>query len=267
MARTGIIKMYNLLTTKKENGFTLLELVVTLAISSAIMVAVYSSYIVQQKSYTAQEDVAEMQQNIRAAFLLLENDLRMAGYDPSNNAGAGFVDNEIFTNGGSLSETVATNSTRISFTADLDDDEEIDRAAEDINGDGNTDMSELEQISYRLDGTDLKRYSTTTGVIEWQTIAEDIGQIEFNYMMADGSSTLAPSTLSDIRAVQVSILARTGHTDRDVINSNFYCPASNPYVDATQDCTSATGTKWGPYNDNYRRRLKIITVKCRNMGI
>lgn len=267
MALTGRIKMHSQFRMKRQNGFTLIELVVTLAIASLIMTAVYSAYVVQQKTYISQGDVTEMQQNIRASVLMLEKDIRMAGYDPSGDAGAGFVNNVSFTNGGSLSEIVDTNATQISFTADLDDDGEIDETAEDVNGDGNKDISEIEQISYRLHGTDLQRYSTTTGVVEWQTIAENIQQMEFNYIMADGSSATVPLSLSNIRCVQVSVLARAGHGDRDYTNSQFYCPASNPYDAATQDCTNAAGTKWGPYNDNLRRRLLIITVKCRNMGL
>ena len=248
MAATGQINNKALALGLDSRGFTLVELLIVLVLAAIMIGAIYSSYAVQQKSYVVQENVSEMQQNIRAAMLMLENDLRMAGYDPTDLAGAGFVDGYNFSNGGSLTETVYSNATQVSFTADLDDDGTIDRAAEDINGDGNKDLTEMEQISYRLNGTDLQRYSTVSGAVEWQTIAENIEQIEFNYILADGTSTTTPNAaqLDSIRAVQVSILAKSSHQDQEFSNKATY--------------TTASGATWGPFNDNLRRRFLSVTL-------
>ncbi len=43
--------------------------------------AAYAMYSVQQRSYFLQEQLVEMQQNIRAFVFFMEKDLRMAGYD------------------------------------------------------------------------------------------------------------------------------------------------------------------------------------------
>ena len=54
-----------------RKGFTLLELLIAMALSIIIMAAIYSTYYSQQKSYLVQEQVAAMQQNLRAATFYL----------------------------------------------------------------------------------------------------------------------------------------------------------------------------------------------------
>ena len=90
-----------------RKGFTLLELLIAMALSIIIMAAIYSTYYSQQKSYLVQEQVAAMQQNLRAATFYLEREIRMAGCDPTRQAGAGI--------------TIAK-GTSITFTEDTDGD-------------------------------------------------------------------------------------------------------------------------------------------------
>lgn len=72
----------NTFTLKSSSkGFTLIEILIALSISSIVMVAVYQTFNSQQRSYILQEEVAYMQQNLRGAMMLLTNDIRMAGYD------------------------------------------------------------------------------------------------------------------------------------------------------------------------------------------
>lgn len=66
---------------KNSNGFTLIEILIALAISSIVMIALYQIFNSQQKNYLVQEEVAHIQQNARGAMLFLTNDIRMAGYD------------------------------------------------------------------------------------------------------------------------------------------------------------------------------------------
>lgn len=245
---------------KNKEGFTLVELMITLVISGIVVAAIYSAYIVQQRSYTAQDAVAEMQQNIRAAMMLMGRDIRMAGYRPVDGAfgfvGMGGAEN--FDNGAGENEAVNTNATNIAFTADLDGDGIIDRTAEDANNDGRTGMDDMEQISYRLNNENIQRYSTTSGVIEWHTVAENIQAIEFQYLDEAGVVTANPA---HIRAVQISILARASRADRNFVNTMEYIPASG----TAWDLNGAVAGN-AP-NDNFRRRLLITTIQCRNMGL
>jgi type IV pilus assembly protein PilW len=71
-----------LLLNKK--GITLIELLVVLVISGLIVAGIYRVFIAQTRAYTVQDQVVEVQQNIRNAMELLLRDLRMAGFDDDN---------------------------------------------------------------------------------------------------------------------------------------------------------------------------------------
>jgi len=69
--------------TKKnlnKQGFTLVELMVALAISLVVMGAIFLTFKSQQDSYIIQSQVTTMQQNMRAAMYMLTRDIQMAGY-------------------------------------------------------------------------------------------------------------------------------------------------------------------------------------------
>jgi prepilin-type N-terminal cleavage/methylation domain-containing protein len=63
-----------------QKGFTIIELMVALVLSFILIGAVYGTFTSQQKAYTVQDQVAEMQQNARMAMNILVRDIRMAGY-------------------------------------------------------------------------------------------------------------------------------------------------------------------------------------------
>jgi type IV pilus assembly protein PilW len=63
-----------------SSGFTLIEILVALLITSILTVAIYSFFVGQHHAYTVQDQVIEMEQNARAAMDMIRRDLRMAGY-------------------------------------------------------------------------------------------------------------------------------------------------------------------------------------------
>ena len=65
---------------KKGKGLTLIELLIALAISAILIAAIYRTFIGQQKSYTVQEQVSDMQQNVRVAINKMMREIRMAGF-------------------------------------------------------------------------------------------------------------------------------------------------------------------------------------------
>jgi type IV pilus assembly protein PilW len=68
-----------------EIGMTLIELLVGLVISAIIVAGVYRVFVAQTRAYTVQEQVVEVQQNIRGAMELMLRDIRMAGYKSNVN--------------------------------------------------------------------------------------------------------------------------------------------------------------------------------------
>ncbi len=229
----------------KEKGYTLVELMLTVLISGFLASAVYAAYVSQQRTYLAQEQVAEVQQNIRAAVDLMVREIRMAGYDPTSTSGAGI--------------TTALPG-QFSFTQDLNDDGDTDLSDTNENVDfgfsaaaGNdNDRNGIPDTDSDGEGVPdpLELGRQTGGAGGYQAIAENIQAIEFQYLDEDGAVTATPAS---IRSVQVSILARTSQLDRDYTNTVTY--------------TTASGNAWGPYNDNFRRRLLITNIQLRNVGL
>ena len=65
---------------KKSKGVTLIELLIALVISAIIIAGIYRTFIHQQKTYATQEQVADMQQNVRVAINRMMREIRMAGF-------------------------------------------------------------------------------------------------------------------------------------------------------------------------------------------
>jgi type IV pilus assembly protein PilW len=68
-----------------EAGFSLVEVMAALVILAIALTAVFATFISQQKSFTVQNRVAEMQQNLRQAVEYMSRDVRMAGYGIPDN--------------------------------------------------------------------------------------------------------------------------------------------------------------------------------------
>jgi prepilin-type N-terminal cleavage/methylation domain-containing protein len=65
---------------KTKQGVTLIELMIALVMSSIIIAALYRVFISQQRTYTVQEQVVDMQQNVRGSINRMMSEIRMAGF-------------------------------------------------------------------------------------------------------------------------------------------------------------------------------------------
>lgn len=65
---------------KKSKGVTLIELLIAMLISAILIAGIYRTFIHQQKTYATQEQVADMQQNVRVAINRMMREIRMAGF-------------------------------------------------------------------------------------------------------------------------------------------------------------------------------------------
>jgi len=223
-----------------ESGFTLLEMMIAMVIGLILSGGMYIAYTMQQRMYTTQDLVAEMQQNQRAALLVVGREIRMAGYDPNGDLRP--------------SEKIMTaTATEFSFKMVADDD------GLDNNGVHGTDEpGESKQVTYDLydaynDGVnDMGRLIGTSASTK-RAIAENIENVEFYYTDKDGNASTAPTAPADIRSVQISILARSKWPVRKFTDSATY--------------TSGSGVVWGPFNDHFKRKLLVTTINCRNLGL
>jgi prepilin-type N-terminal cleavage/methylation domain-containing protein len=69
----------------RVKGLTLIELLIAMAISAILIAAIYRTFILQQKTYTVQEQVVDMQQNVRVAINKMMREIRMAGFGNVSN--------------------------------------------------------------------------------------------------------------------------------------------------------------------------------------
>lgn len=224
-----------------NKGFTLTEVVMALLVGSMLMAASYMVFRSQQESYTAQDDIVYIQQNLRGVIIQMARELRMAGFGIPFSAA---LDNGV---------KVAT-STTFSFDHDLDQN-------------GVTDAGELITYGFSpavdadLDGIpdagfgDFGRVSGPGNNV-FVGVAENIERVEFFYLMDDESTTLTPAVLpnrlNDIRAVTVSFLARADNPDTN-------------YTSGQQIYTAGSGALWNTPADGFRRRLLVTTINLRNI--
>jgi len=63
-----------------RRGITLIELLVALSVSGVLVAGIYKTFVSQQHTYTVQDQLVDMQQNIRLAINGMTRELRMAGF-------------------------------------------------------------------------------------------------------------------------------------------------------------------------------------------
>lgn len=100
---------------QSEAGFTLTELMVTVAIFGIVLTAVYAAFTSQFNSWQTQEDVATVQADIRTAAEMLTRDIRNAGFGVPTGSGVTTV---AAANGSSITLNLAgtTSSTYVTST-------------------------------------------------------------------------------------------------------------------------------------------------------
>jgi prepilin-type N-terminal cleavage/methylation domain-containing protein len=137
MMREDALKKESILNKK---GVTLIELLVVLVISAIVIGSIYKVFIAQTKAYTVQDQVAEVQQDVRGAMEIMVRDIRMAGYqaDPPivnplgnntitvNYAGTtvtyALVGGSLIRTVGGVPETLLDNVTNLDFRYGIDGD-------------------------------------------------------------------------------------------------------------------------------------------------
>jgi type IV pilus assembly protein PilW len=167
--------------TIRQTGFSLIELLAGILISAVLLASLYSVFFSQQEAFSAQEQIAEMSQNIRAAQDLMTREIRLAGYKTSTSTFSGIA-------------TATSDSIRI---------------LTDLNQNGDT-ADENEDITYTYNSAAKQICRNGVGL----PVADNITSVSFQYTLKDGTVTSAPANPADIRKISVSITARTNHPDR-----------------------------------------------------
>lgn len=176
-----------------DQGFTLTELLVAIAISGVVLAAVTKLFISSNQFYTVQSQVANVQQDIRAAMSVMARDIRMAGYDdPEFDDDSGIA--------------IATEDT-LEFSYD--------------NATGNR-----TRYGYQFDAAEkrLEYYFPNTGAGNYQgfTNQDTITDMEFEYNVDGGGWTNSPANPEDIRQVRVNMCGQISGSYSETFD-NTYC--------------------------------------------
>jgi type IV pilus assembly protein PilW len=225
-----------------QNGFSLIELLVSIAVGSIVLTLVTGFLYSQQRISVTQNAVVDMQQEIRSAVTLMTREIRMAGYDPTGNAGAEILqadhNNFIFT-------------TDNNGDGDLMDDEDV------------TKWQPNERIRYEINNNgDLGR---ATGINNLHVIATNVEALNFVYLnengvrLNDDANGNVTTSMEDIRAVQIAAVVRSGNT----MPAFFLKGTDNTvYTNLQGDDIPIPNVA-----DGFRRIILYSTAMLRNMGL
>jgi type IV pilus assembly protein PilW len=168
-------------------GFSLVEMLIAMAVGMAVLGAMYGVFNIQSKTLGNQEEIVAMQQSVRAGMDMMAREIGMAGYNPASATFAG----------------VTYDTTQLRIMADL-------------NGDGDT-GDENEDIVYKYyDENSAYPYQIKrkTGGGDFQPFVENVKYLPpstlFEYLKGDGSSA---TNSTDIRQIRITITGRTAKPD------------------------------------------------------
>ena len=160
--------------TWRQTGFTLVDILVGLAMASVLMVAMVSLFTTLGRSYTTQNVAADVQEVTRAGVELMAQSIRMAGVNPGGISGIGIV---------------SAAPTQIQFTSDLNLNADIDDT--------------YEQISHYLEGDRLMQQLFTGNPMP---LVEKVTNLSFDYWDEnDDSITDLVTDLNKIRTIIISM--------------------------------------------------------------
>jgi len=157
----------------KMKGFSVIEVLIYVALSGIIMTSLFRMFESNHSTYSRGESRMNIQQNARVGMDEISREMRMAGYYPENFDGNGANDIIIAT-----PLQIATN-TALAVRGDMD-------------GSGTSSV-----FLYCLDGTTFRRVKGATGVLATYTcntgdaLADNVTSIRFSYF--DGANVSVPN--------------------------------------------------------------------------
>lgn len=194
----------------KEKGFSLIELLIVMALGSIVLTIMVTTFVLYNRGYKRESATVEIQGNARASMELMTRELLEAGLNPTGAAGPGIAIAEV---------------NKIQY-------------AMDINGNGDVaDTNEV--ISYEFDAANEELLRN--GI----TMAEGIRSFTITYSDSGGTALSAPvADTTKIKKVSMNMtIASSEGTIQtysvDVVPRNMP-PNSTPSTSATTTSTSST---------------------------
>ena len=199
----------------RPHGFSLIEMLITMAIAGVVVSAIYSVFLSSNRSYRTQDQVAGAQQGARVGIDFMVRDIRMAGLDALSSVSP--ATDAVDSPGAGIKQATAT---KIRFTSDID----MDGAIEEAN-------SERTTYQYDAANNELDRILYEgTGSVDSQTLIENVSALTFSYLDGDGANIAVPvaaGDLGNIRTVEISITCQGTDAEGDAftrtLNTRVRC--------------------------------------------
>jgi prepilin-type N-terminal cleavage/methylation domain-containing protein len=153
-------------------GFTLVELLIVIAILSIVMGVAVTSFDNISRFFTRENVRSETQKKTRFGLETMIQDIMLAGLNPRGVSGSGVQ--------------MATGTSI--------------RVASDLNFDGDFN-SPFETVTYALAGTNLQQ----TNHLGTETLVENVSSFRLAYFNAGGTELAEPINIADVRSVGLNI--------------------------------------------------------------
>lgn len=250
--------MGRLKVRKREQGVTLVELMIVVGLLGMVVSAMYNMFTFQQKSYTTQDNVAVMQQNVRVGLEYMVKNIRMAGYIPEDippyNAGP-----TADVSGGDSESIEAATANSITLQADIDADAITETVRYILNGGNDT----LTREVWKWDATN-EVWGASAGD---EIIAENIDNLVFSYILLADDQGLNDDVDNDGDGQadeEGELMTWDFGTGNMNVWDRSFIRQINVTMTARSNAQDASYTH-PQYGDNYRRRILSSNINLRNL--
>jgi type IV pilus assembly protein PilW len=189
--------MSSKLNLRAKHGFSLLEMLIVLAVFTFIVGGIFTSLSQSQIRYQFEQEVAELQQSGRNAVDLMEREIKLAGFPKASYYDSG--QNWTSANSNKVAAGFITiNAANLVFEADVEEDGIVER------------------VDYNLSSGTLSRSAEDkpagggAPAAVYKVLANNVTALTFSYLDSNGTAT---ATASQVRFVQILLTLNTTNVD------------------------------------------------------
>lgn len=216
-------------------GYTLVELLVAIFIGLLALAGIYRTFASFVANVDIQEQVVELQQNLRVGLLRVSEEFKKAGYDPQVSGNFEITD---------------AGDTTITFTGDFESE--------------NGTVGTGETITYSFDSSTRELQRSVDGGSA-EVVVENVDMADFIFLDEEGtvlnnaSGNVPGGKLDDIRRVQVALVIRTTKPDYAYTNNDSYENLQGDTIYSPSDYAANSD------DEHHRRRVLTGEVTFKNL--
>jgi len=186
----------------KSAGFTLVELLIVLAIFGLVMGMIFSTLAESQNISAIAREEGEMNQNLQDVLSLMTGEMRYAGFPPASYYDQSYLQNPSSPQNLVAQGLVQASAGSLKFQADINGDKTVDYVHYYVSG------SSPPYSLHRFAGGMNPDGSLPGGSA--QKLSEQVETFQFRYCDRDGNET---ASLPNISTIEISITLRTKLVD------------------------------------------------------